>query len=572
MLFPIFLCIALFALPGMARAADVDRDAEDALRKQEALQSQAEQLLPEAPSRLKDQPALPPVPVDLRHLPTDTPCFAVRKAVFTGPYATRLPWLTAQLAEVEGQCIGTKSLRGIADVLDQALFAHGFVTSRVGFEPQNLASGELRIRLDLGTVSTVRMVRKSDGADDHARGGWRSAFPLRLGDVLDLYAIDQGIEQMERLGSQEVRVRIEPGDEPGTSALVIERDHTGWRDRVHGVVSLGNGGNRAIETGQLAAVVAVDQPGGWNDQLTLSASSNLHPGPRRHSQSVAMSYSVPFGYNLFSASMNWAGVAQPVRLRWNRYTSEAASRALRLQWGRTVWRSGKARLTVYGALNGRRAHSDFGGEELEVHRRRTVGLALGANLLRLQPDGGDFTGAVEFRHGLGALGAQPDLSEAEQGGLTLRARVVDLQAQWRIPLRGAARGWQAAITLQAQGTFDNLVSEDRFSLADRGAVRGYGRARDVLGNNGIVLRTNLLRWFSGTGKRGVLGYAGLDAGRAWGGPDRQRAGVGLAGATVGIHAMHDRLALDLAVSAPLLRAPDMQRRTPILQASMQLGF
>ncbi len=412
MLFPIFRLIVLISLPGMARAAPSDSLADDSLRRQEALQSQAQQFLPEAPNRLKRRPKPPSIGADLRHLPADAPCFPVHRAVLTGPHATRVPWLVAQLAALEGQCIGTRSLHAIANVLDHALFAHGLITSRVGFDPQNLTSGVLGIRLDLGTVSAVRMVRKDDGAEDRARGGWRSAFPLRSGDVLDLYAIDQGIEQMERLGSQLVRVRIEPAAAPGTSALVIERDHTRLRDRVHGVAALGNGGNRAIASGQAAAVVAVDQPGGWNDQLILSASSNVHPGPRRHSQSGAMSYSVPSGYDLFTASASWAGVAQPVRLRFNTYTSEAASRALRLQWGRTVWRIGTARLTVHAALQARRGHANFAGQDIQVQRRRRVGVAFGASMLTLRPDGGDFTGMVEFRHGIGALRATPDIPDA----------------------------------------------------------------------------------------------------------------------------------------------------------------
>ena len=49
-----------------------------------------------------------------------------------------------------------------------------------------------------------------------------NAFPIRKGDILNIRNIEQGIEQMKRIGSQTVSVELEPGSKPLATNIVLE--------------------------------------------------------------------------------------------------------------------------------------------------------------------------------------------------------------------------------------------------------------------------------------------------------------------------------------------------------------
>lgn len=54
----------------------------------------------------------------------------------------------------------------------------------------------------------------------------KMAFPGLVGDVLNLRDIEQGMEQLNRLPSQQVTIDIQPGEQPGFSKVVLLRGAT----------------------------------------------------------------------------------------------------------------------------------------------------------------------------------------------------------------------------------------------------------------------------------------------------------------------------------------------------------
>ncbi|MFX6743248.1 POTRA domain-containing protein, partial [Acinetobacter baumannii] len=58
-------------------------------------------------------------------------------------------------------------------------------------------------------------------AEPEIWGTWRSAFPTRSGDLLNLRDLEQGLEQMKRVASQDVDMQVVPTATPGVSDVVI---------------------------------------------------------------------------------------------------------------------------------------------------------------------------------------------------------------------------------------------------------------------------------------------------------------------------------------------------------------
>ena len=73
-----------------------------------------------------------------------------------------------------------------------------------------------------GRIGKIRI----EGADDPTRTAGRIAsfqneFPLSDGQIFNLRALEQGLENLKRLPTAEADIRIEPGEAPGTSDVVV---------------------------------------------------------------------------------------------------------------------------------------------------------------------------------------------------------------------------------------------------------------------------------------------------------------------------------------------------------------
>nr|WP_323744887.1 POTRA domain-containing protein [Noviherbaspirillum soli] len=72
--------------------------------------------------------------------------------------------------------------------------------------------------MSAGTLTLLPgIIRAIRFADTVRQFQWRSAFPAAPGDLLNLRDVEQGLEQMKRLPSQDVDIDIMPGEQAGES-------------------------------------------------------------------------------------------------------------------------------------------------------------------------------------------------------------------------------------------------------------------------------------------------------------------------------------------------------------------
>ena len=188
-------------------------------------------------------------------LPVETPCFRIQSFALDVPStlpdpvrtqgASALPqdrfaFAREWLEHYAGQCVGKQGLDVIVKGLSQVILSRGYVTTRVLVPEQDLSSGTLKLALVPGVIRQLRF------ADPKVRGTWKSAFPARGGDLLNVRDLEQGLEQMKRVSSQDVDMQIVPTDSPGESDVVLNVKRTKpWSF----VASVDNSGTRA--TGKL---------------------------------------------------------------------------------------------------------------------------------------------------------------------------------------------------------------------------------------------------------------------------------------------------------------------------------
>lgn len=293
-------------------------------------------------------------------LPQESPCFSISSFALTvpaalsdaarsrgasarplDPFAFAREWLD----HYKHQCIGKEGIDTLTKGLQQTILSRGYVTTRVLVPQQDLSEGRLEFALIPGVVHQMRF------ADPRTRGTWKSAFPLGDGDLLNLRDLEQGLEQMKRVASQDVDMKIEPTDTPGESDVVLNVNRSKpWTF----VASIDNAGTEATGKWQGNLSLGIDNPLGLNDILMAGANQDLSFGNKSlGSHGFNGSYSVPFGYWTATLSGNTNTYYQNIAGVNQTFVSSGNSQTAALRIARALTRSQNDVLGGYFQLSKR---------------------------------------------------------------------------------------------------------------------------------------------------------------------------------------------------------------------------
>jgi len=138
-----------------------------------------------------------------------------------------------------GQCLITEEINALLGDLNRWYQRKGWTTTRVYAAEQDINGGELVLRVVAGRIEGYRYIDKA--GDDRLT----YAFPQEQEGYLNLRDLEQGLENLNRVPSQEAKFQLYPGNEPGTSVVVVEmteKPRTRWTEMVDnsGTASMGH--------------------------------------------------------------------------------------------------------------------------------------------------------------------------------------------------------------------------------------------------------------------------------------------------------------------------------------------
>jgi hemolysin activation/secretion protein len=208
----------------VAQNAAVPQPLVELQRQQERERALREQQAPSVDARLPR-----PVAIETLRLPLDeSPCLRIDRVSLSGERAEDFQWALDAIAGPQGddapigRCLGTEGVNLVLARAQQAVIARGYVTTRVLAGSQDLTQGELTLTLIPGRIAAIRF----EGEGEVEPTSLRAAIGARPGELLDLRAIEQGLENLKRVPSAEADIQIEPskaaGARPGDSDLVVE--------------------------------------------------------------------------------------------------------------------------------------------------------------------------------------------------------------------------------------------------------------------------------------------------------------------------------------------------------------
>ncbi|RQQ00404.1 ShlB/FhaC/HecB family hemolysin secretion/activation protein [Burkholderia stagnalis] len=469
-------------------------------------------------------------------LPSESPCFRIDRFSLDVPDALpasvkaqgasvlpmdRFAFAREWLAHYTDQCIGKQGLDILVKGLSQAILARGYVTTRVLLPEQDLSTGTLKLSLIPGVIRHVRF------ADEKLRGTWQTAFPTRDGELLNLRDLEQGLEQMKRVSSQDVSMQIVPADTPGESDVVLDvKRGKPWTV----VASIDNSGTRATGRLQGNLSLGIDNPLGLNDIFNIGVSQDLELGDKRlGSHGWNGFYSIPWGYWTATLSAYTNTYYQQIAGVNQTFVASGNSKTVDFKLNRVLSRSQN---DVFGAqvrLSRRFGQSFIEDTEIPQQRRNNTFIEFGLTD-RHYFGNAQFDGTLAYRQGIGAFGAQDD-SLAADGGPTYRYKMAVLDANLSVPFAIAQQPFRYVTTFHGQYTGNTLYYIDDLTIGSRYTVRGFDGETMLAAARGFYWRNELQ---APIGQTGLAAYAGLDYGRVWGPQPVALVGTQLAGAVIGV--------------------------------------
>jgi len=531
------LLIAGLALASVASFAQTPADIEAAKRQADIqLRLEQERLRQDIGKALPSEQ--PPQGIDTGRLAPRTDasaagagCHRIREIVISG--APRLP--DAVRADIDarfvGRCLGVAEIEEILGEITRAYVQRGHIAVRAYLPAQNLASGRLEIMVIEGRVSDIRI-------DDGGKGSVsvNNIFPGVGGNVLNLRDLEQGIDQINRLASNNARLDILPGDQPGESVVVV---HNEPGPRLHFSVGYDNQGDATTGRYQTGASLGFDNPLGFNDFITVTHRETT-PGDEDHrfAGSDSLFYSVPYGYTTATFGWSRSRYATPITLPSGlAVVSSGNSITTHLALDRVVYRDQASRASLGATLITKRSRNYLDDSFLQVGSRDLTLLELGGSLTTLA-GGGAFQVDAGVTQGLRAMGALKDADALPSDAPRAQFRKYRLGGSYIRPFRLADHDALFTCQLAGQWAEDVLYGSEQMLIGSLYTVRGFNR-NTLSGDHGYYWRNEAsVRFPIRAGETVLAGRAfiaydqGQVANRAAGVPSGRLAG-GALGLSVG---------------------------------------
>ena len=445
----------------------------------------------------------------------------------------------------EQKHVTVSDITNIRNAFQRKLLDKGFVTSQVYIPEQNLNAGTLQFMVMPGRVEDIRYSASS------AHGPWRTAFSVRPGDILNIRDVEQGLEQMKRVSSQSVTMKLLPGTSVGTSIieLTIKQDKP-----VHGSISIDNSGLESTGVYQGSFSSSFDQVFRANDTFTMSLSGDLSgSGSIKGTRAASLNYVIPHGKDTFSLSFSKSRYHQTIQSNPYDFTYSGKSTTMKAKWNHVWSRTQREKRAFDISISTRHNHRFVNDMEIPVQALRTTSMEFGVSN-RKYIGNATLYSRLGFQWGIGALGAQPEhKASVAMGGPTSRYHMWLVDVDYRKPFIMGHR--PASFTSSFHGQWvqggKRVYSVDTINIGNRYSIYGFDGEYTLIGDSGWYVRNEVS---SVIPRLNTEVYLGLDVGAVYGKSTEALVGKTIAGTALGVRGNYaSGLLFDAFVSTPLYK-------------------
>jgi len=475
------LCLALLCLSPLldvAHAAPTPGDTD-------LIRDRQDRLLEEQRRRLEELKELPgkAAPPAAPAAPADSRCFPIKDIELKGADNLSAREREHLLNAYIGQCLGVAQLNELLKVITDHYIEKGLVTSRAYLPQQDLSTGHLRVLVVEGRLESLK---GEEGSRLSARE-LAMAFPGKTGELVNLREIEQLVDQLNRLPSNQAQMELAPGKAVGGSDVLVKNTpQKPWRAGL----SRSNDGQRSTGEQQWGTTFDWDSPLGLADQLTLRGGHDAVSDHQHTSNNAMLNYSLPWGWWNFSYSYSQSEYRSLAQANGFNFKQTGDSQSHQLRAERVIYRDATSKTSLSTGLSHLRTNNFIEDSKLALSSNRLSEVQFGINHGRRV--GSAFVNLdLGLQNGIGAFDAQGN-GHPGPGQQDARYRKYTATLSYLQPFKLWGESFSFSSLMTGQRSEDVLFSPQRTSLGGLSSIRGY-KDQSLSGDSGGYWR-NDLRW------------------------------------------------------------------------------
>ncbi|MDC9598216.1 ShlB/FhaC/HecB family hemolysin secretion/activation protein [Xenorhabdus anantnagensis] len=470
-----------------------------------------------------------PIPPAERVPADDTQCVTINNITFQGAGALSESAQRNLAQPYLHHCVTLAGLKQLVRTVSNAYIAEGYITSQAYLPEQDLTEGQLRIAVIESGVEAIEIEGKPPRTA-------KMLFPDRVGHILNLRDIEQGLEQLNRLSSSRFTIDIQPGTQPGYSIVHIRQQAGFFPGKVR--LNLANSGQKGIGEYQASAELTLDTPLGFGEQWLFSWTQDTDFRPEHHNRNLALSVSIPYGYWTARYHYFRNTALQSLQIMAKNYPYASENLIHQMDIGRTLYRDGRQKLGLQFSVRHKTVKKALGGYTLTtsspVIRTANIHPQYSTRL-----GGGYLTFSPTFEYGNVVI--SPPLAARNT------FRKFNLSSSYYYPITANT----AYLTsFYGQLSPDNLLFSEQLSLGGLYSVRGF-KTQSLSGNQGFFLRQEIIHALNPVQVDALTLTGALDYGYLFGQPRYGVEEARLLGAAFGVTLKKRALSARLMLGKPL---------------------
>ncbi len=454
-----------------------DRILQQHEQQQKAIEQQQKQQ--QKPSGLAiDRPELP----QSTSTPDDT-CFDISTVDFDGDTKLSSANLDSLRKPYLDQCLTLDDIDNLIRDVTNLYIDKGYVTTRAYLPEQDIQDGSLLINLVEGTIESV-ILQEGTYAEKKAL---QTVFPELEGKILNIRDLEQGLDQMNRLPSNNVTLELLPGKEVGTTSVQIKNKN---QKSFRLYVGMDNSGSRSTGTAQRKFRLGKDNLFKVNDSWLFSISNDNLDSDIAKSRNIAVSFSVPYGYWTLSAASNYFEYTSSVASTNTTFSTSGNSFVNSISINRIVHRNQRSKTSFDIGVTSRKNLNFIQGNRIDVGSRKLSIGKLGLNHSH-QLLGGLLTLNFVYERGLRILGALEDVPALAYGESSAQFEKYTNYLSYNRPIiiKNKTRALYS-VMFSGQHSDDDLFSSEQISVGGQRSVRGF-KEEILSGDTGGYIRNQL---------------------------------------------------------------------------------
>jgi hemolysin activation/secretion protein len=407
-------------------------------------------------------------------------CFQIKKLDIKGSKSLPKSELSKIKDKYENQCLNEVKINQLMRELTNKLIALGFITSRATIPEQDIKQGKLILEIKEGNIEEVQYKSKTTLTGDRSR-----VLPTLQGKALNLRDIEQAIDGLNRLKSNNAKVQILPGKTPGGSIVVIDNEPSKiW------YVSTGidNSGTKNKGIQQSFTNITLEDLLSSNEIYSFGTRYSLSNPNAKFTRSYFGAVSIPYGNYNINFATNHSSYRTYIMASTQSFKNKGISRVNKISIDRNIHRDSNSR-TVASIGIGRDNYSNYIADtKIEISSYKIEKIEFSLNHQR-RLEASVIGAGISYIHGV-------NRNYIKGWGSIItpnkKFNKVNLDLSWVKPLPIKPAYFYPIFTssLHAQHSEQVLCGSEKILIGGLSSVRGF-KEQGENSDNGVFIRNEL---------------------------------------------------------------------------------